>query len=76
MSSQRRKVIKPLEILSCVNDILEDESDAEPFEYSDDEYELENSSSSSDEIPIPEIPQGNYFLFYFIGYFICYLIIC
>ncbi|KAF5304914.1 hypothetical protein FQR65_LT00798 [Abscondita terminalis] len=61
MSSQRRKILKPEEIVSSLNNILEDESDGEPLEYSDDEYELENSSNSSsdesDNTIHREIPQ-------------------
>lgn len=49
MASQRSKIIKPHEIVSCLNDISEDESDGEPLLYSDDDYVLETSSNSSDE---------------------------
>ncbi|CAG9786581.1 unnamed protein product [Diatraea saccharalis] len=50
MSSHRRRILNPQEILSSLNNILEDESDGELLDYSDDDYELENGSdSSSDE---------------------------
>lgn len=67
MSSHRRRILNPQEILSSLNNILEDESDGEPLDHSDDDYELENGSDSSsdesDEIVEREIPQGKYFLF-------------
>ncbi|GBP60673.1 PiggyBac transposable element-derived protein 4 [Eumeta japonica] len=61
MSRQSRRILKPQEIVSCLNDILEDESDGEPLEYSDDDYELEksfnSSSDESDDTIQREIPQ-------------------
>lgn len=39
--------MNPHKIVSCLNDVLEGESDGEPLEYSDDDYLLESSSSSS-----------------------------
>lgn len=39
--------MKPHEIMFCLNDIWEDESDGKPLENVDDDYILENSSSFS-----------------------------
>lgn len=47
MSRQHSKILKSHEIVSCLNDILEDESDGEPFQDSDDDYVMETDSSSS-----------------------------
>ena len=61
MSRQCQKILKPHEIVSGLHDILHDESDGKPLEYSDDDYILESHfiSSCDESEDTQRQPQGN-----------------